>query len=167
MRALDSLEEAQGCCDTCDSVATCHPEKQRYGEAPASCKGFRGLSPRLAVPSYPRAGPFALGTPTQGRTDGRRSRSWLWSLTFFLVVAEFYVLHMIFSTHYQTGSRCAVWGRTPSCPCMPPIFVLCQFQVPASFSDNFPVSAVKQNSSAAAWLLNCTLERSCHWHERK
>lgn len=36
--ALDSLEKTQGCCDTCASVATCHPEKQLCGEAPAPAR---------------------------------------------------------------------------------------------------------------------------------
>lgn len=112
----------------------------------------------LAGPSNPRAGPFPLGKQTQRRTDGRRSRSCLWSLSFFFscrVLCFSYDFSNSLSNWEQVQ-----WGRIPSCPCKAPVFVLCQFQFPVSFSDNFPVSAVKQNHSAAARLLNCTLAPS-------
>lgn len=72
----------------------------------------------------------------------------------------FFIQYFICFPNSLSNWEQAQWGRTPSCPCMPPVFVLCQFQCPASFSDNFPVSAGKQNSSAAAWLLNCVLAPS-------
>lgn len=164
---LDSLEEAQGCCDSSVAhVQLATLKTSLYEEAPGSCKGFRHLSPLLAGPSNPRASPFPLGKQTQGRADGRRSRSWLWSLTFFL--AGSYVFHIIFHRFSQLTIKLGAGtvGQDTFLPLYAPSLransVFCKFQW------QFPCfSREKKNQFCSRLAAELHFSTLTHWHKRK
>lgn len=120
----------------------------------SSWRGFSLLQGAQRLSRLP-AGPFPLGKQTQGRADGRRARSLLWSSAFFLAGFS-YPISYVFPTHYQTGRRQSRAGHLPA-------HVHHQSLCCAHFSVlrvSVTISLFQLGNKIVLQLLNCTLAPS-------
>ena len=116
------------------------PQKGGVWRGPSLLPGAQKLVTTLLAPvTQERVPPPQGNDPRRGVLGGGPEVGFGLQL-FFLVVAKFYILHVTFPTHQQTGSGQCVAGPLP-CLCMPPVSMLHHLQLPASFSDHFSISA--------------------------